>query len=619
MSLETVTHGTSTLRNHTLVIALPLVKALFFSPFANIWEHSFPEGLIAEGLKEREVEIVTVRCDGLYESFCVAMSAAGLTAEDSENKKQQVCNACIKRRNLLDKDFGFRNLITSKFLDENDYFTVKKFVEDASLDNWPELHLHGVPIGRYAAYEFLLNYKIMGTNVPPELFDTYLNQLRNSTLTLLAAEKILDTESPDFVITYNRLYGVNHAFLAVAEARGIPTYTLQGGGHITHRGETMSMFRESQTQFQLFESESWKNYQRTPIGKDEVDLVSSHFDGLLEGSSAFAYSSAFEAKEPQVLRDKFGILASSKVALIPMSSEDELNAAQLADLLPDTSARPNLFEDQFAWIRFVFGYAKTRPDVKFILRLHPRMYPNKRENVVAPVVARVMELIKEAPENIIINLPADNVSLYDLAQILDVVLGYRSSVGAELAAFGLPIVSPANKDFFTYPDEINRIGNSEKDYIEKLDYALNEGWSIENVRTSFRWYAYLFSRIAVDFSETVSAKPIAIRPKKPGLKLWLWRKMVFLVINYGPLIRERMALRGRSASQLSKDIFFDTISNGRSSVAESTVWPKLTGTFEEETLLLEGFLDKLCNGIWKDITDPLSLAGKIRVALHSKT
>lgn len=595
------------------------MKALFFSPFANIWEHSFPEGLVAEGLKENGLEIVTVRCAGLYESFCVAMSAAGLTAADAEKKKKQVCSACIKRRNLIDKDFGFNSLLTESFLDQRDFSIAQTLVDSATLENWPLLELNGIPIGRYAAYEFLLNHKIMGTDVPPELFQTYLNQLRNSVLTLLSAEKILDEEKPDFIITYNRLYGVNHAFLAVAELRGITTYSLQGGGHITHRGETMTMFKDSQTQFQLFESESWKKYQNTPIGKSEVDLVASHFEGLLEGSSAFAYSSAFEAKDPQILRNHFGIDENTKVVLIPMSSEDELNAAQLADLLPDTTNLPNLFEDQFAWIRYIFSYAELRPEVKFILRLHPRMYPNKRENVVAPVVAQVMELIKEAPENIIINLPSENVSLYDLMQILDVVLGYRSSVGAELAAFGIPVVSPANKDFSTYPHEINRTGYSTEEYSQLIDEALLVGWSLENVRTSFRWFAYLFSRIAVDFSESVNAKPIAIRPKKPGFRLWLWRKMVFLVITFGPLIRERLALRGRSASQLSKDVFFDTLANDRGSVAESIKWPTLKGTINQETELLEMYLANLCNGIWKDIKSENSLAGRIRKAIIIQT
>jgi hypothetical protein len=546
------------------------------------------------------------------------MSAAGLTAADSDKKKKQVCSACMKRRNLLDKDFGFRNLITENFLDSTDVAKVDELIDKATIRNWPTLQLHNIPIGKYAAYEFLLNYKIMGTNIPQDLFPVYLNQLKNSALTLLASEKIIASESPDVVLTYNRLYGVNHAFLAVAELQKIPTYTLQGGGHITHRGETMTMFKESQSQFLLFESESWINYQKSPIGESEFNLVSSHFEGLLEGSSAFAYSSAFEAQDPQKLREFFSIPSTVPVLLIPMSSEDELNAAILADLLPDTEGLPNLFHDQFDWIRYVFSYAASHPEFRFILRLHPRMYPNKRENVVAPVVHEVMKLIEEAPENIIINLPSDNVSLYDLMQIIDVVLGYRSSVGAELAAFGLPIVAPANKDFSTYPSEINRTGFTHDDYARKIDEAINEGWSIENVRQSFRWFAFLFSRIAVDFSESVSAKPIAIRPKKPGLRLWLWRKMVFLIINFGPLIREKIALRAKKTSSLSKAVFFDVIKNGRGSVAESQAWPMESYSLSKETQLLQKYLASLCDTIWKDIRDERSLAGKIRTALDPK-
>ncbi|MBA8829260.1 hypothetical protein [Alpinimonas psychrophila] len=591
------------------------MKALFFSPFSNIWEHSFPEALVAAGLHERGIDIVTVRCGGLYDSFCVAMSAAGLTAADTFHKRRQVCSACFRRRELVDSKFNFRSLITDDFLLPGDVEELDILVQSSTLENWPTLVLRNVPIGRYAAYEFLLNYKIMGTNIPEELFPIYREQLRNSAATLMAAERILDLERPDYVVTYNRLYGVNHAFLAVAELRGIPTYTLQGGSHITLRGETMSMFLESQTQFQVFGSHSWQEYRETPVGSSEISLVASHFEGLLEASSAFAYSSAFQASKPSHLRERFGIPAEAKVVLIPMSSEDELNAAQLANVLPDTTHRPNLFENQFEWIEFVFQYARTRPEVKFVLRLHPRMFPNKRESVVAPVVERVMELIETAPPNVIVNLPTDNISLYDLMQILDVVLGYRSSVGAELAAFGIPVVAPANRDFFTYPQEINRTAFTSEEFVIKLDAALEEGWSLENVRKAFRWYAFLFTRIASDFSGAVNAKPIAIRPKIPGFRLWLWRKMVFVIISYGPLVRERLALRNRETSRLSKDVFFDVMSHKRNSLAESTVWPKLTGSEQEESTLLQEHLTGLCEGMWKEIVEPNSLAGRIRIAL----
>lgn len=593
-------------------------KVLFFSPFANIWEHTFPESLIAEGLKTKSVEIVTVRCDGLFQDFCVAMSASGLTAAASLAKRKQVCAACRKRRDFTDRTFGFEALRLEKYIDVSDREEVETVVRATTRENWTSLALRGVPIGRYAAYEFLLNHKIVGTEIPVTLFAVYLDQLRNSCLTLLASDRILEREAPDAVITYNRLYGVNHAFLAAAEQRGIPTYSLQGGAHTIHRGETISMYLDSQTQFHVLEKPQWQKFKEQPIGDREVNLVSTHFLGLMEASSAFAYSSAFEASDPTELRTRLGITEYATVLLIPMSSEDELNAAELADLLPDRSSRPNLFEDQFAWIRFLFTFARDRPELTFILRLHPRMFPNKRENVVAPVVVKVIELIESAPENIVINLPTDNVSLYDIMQITDVLLGFRSSVGAELAAFGTPVVAPTNRDFFTYPDEINRTGFTEAGYAQEIETAIAAGWSIENMRVAYRWFAFLFTRMSIDFTESVNAKPIAIRPKKPGLRLWLWRKFVFLFIQFGPLIRERLALRHRATSQLSKDIAFDVISHTRGSVAESPLWPTLTGSVRAETEALDAQLQLLTETLWKNISTPHSLAGRISAYLRAR-
>jgi hypothetical protein len=594
------------------------MKALFFSPFANIWEHSFPESLVADGLQKQGVEVITVRCDRLFQDFCIAMSASGLNATDKLSKRRQVCSACIKRRSFIDQSFNFNSLTLEGYLSEEDYRTVSELIECTTIANWTTQKLHGIPIGKYAAYEFLLNYKILGTDIPVELFPVYLIQLKNSSLSLMAAERIIEETKPDRVITYNRLYGINHGFLAVAEKKGIPTYSIQGGGHVIHRGETITMFRDSQTQFQVLSSPNWEHYKNIPLGESDIHIVSTHLAGLREASSAFAYSSEYEARNPDELRTLWGIPNTAQVLLIPMSSEDELNAAELADLLPDRSLRPNVFNDQFEWLRFIFEFAMTQPDKKFILRLHPRMYPNKRENVTAPVLKKVLALIQDVPSNIIINYPTDDISLYDVMQIVDVTLGYRSTVGVELAAYGIPVVAPANRDFYTYPDDIQRVGFTQEEYVSQIHKALSEGWSLENMRKAYRWLSFLFTRMSVDFSESVNAKPSTIRPKKPGLKLWLWRKMVFIIIQFGPLVRERISMRNRTTSQLSKDVIFDVLSNSLPNLSDSRVWPEKVGDLEVENKELTNELNSMSTGIWSNIKTDHSLASKIRDYLNAR-
>jgi hypothetical protein len=240
------------------------------------------------------------------------------------------------------------------------------------------------------------------------------------------------------------------------------------------------------------------------------------------------------------------------------------------------------------------------------------MVPNKREQVLSPVVSKIMALRDEAPANVTFNMPADGIGLYDLMQIVDVLLNFRSSVGAELASFGIPVVVPANSDFYTYPGEINRIGRTRDEYRAHVIAALEEGWSIENARRAFRWYSFLFGRVDVDFSDAVSSRPIAIRPKKPGIRLWIWKKLVYVFLQYGPLIRERLALRSRSLSPTSQAILLDVVTSGRDSTSDSPLWPPIGATLEEETAALSGYLLGLCDTLWADIHDPRSLAGRIR-------
>ena len=588
------------------------MKVVFYSPFANIWEHSFPESLIAEGLVKQGVEVTVINCGTMLDLHCVAMSATGVTSTDSAAKKKQVCAACTKRRDLLAREMPFDTTVMDDRIEPSDRAAAQSAVDAATLDSWPDVMVDGVPLGRYAAYEFLLNYKLVGTTIPAELFGLYLNQLRMAVIVYFVSKRILAELAPDRVVVFNRLYSVNHAFCAAAERAGIPTYTLQGGGHITRRGETMTIYRDTSTLADVFHSTAWKVYSKRPIGAEEVALVGEHFSGLLEGSSAFAYSSAFEAADPGVLRDRLGIAAGKPVLLVPMSSEDEINAARLADALPESSGQGSLFDGQFDWIRFLLDYARQNEDRHIVIRLHPRMFPNKRDNVRSPIVDELMRLLADPPSNLTLNLPTDDISLYDLMQVVDVVLSYRSSVGIELAAFGIPVVVPSNADFFTYPEEINLVGHTQLEYAQMIDRAISEGWSIENTRRAFRWFAFLFSRIAVDFSDSVSARPIAIRPKKPGFRLWLWRKAVYVFIQFGPLVRERIALRNRRFPVSSQQLFVDVLANDRLNLADSTQWNPVVSTVAQETRLLDDYLASLASTLWKDISTPDSLTTRIR-------
>ncbi|MCF8540410.1 MAG: hypothetical protein K9H50_01420 [Aurantimicrobium sp.] len=591
-------------------------KLVVFSPFSNVWDHTYPEALITSGLARLGWDIAYLNCNGILDIHCVAMSAAGVNEFASPAVRSQICRACHKRRDLTNRHFGFQSSTIEDFLAAEDRTSIDAFVASVTPATWTELTVDGFPLGRYAVYEMWLHNKLVSPDLPPELWPIYLGQLRNTLTAYFASLRFLSDTKPDVAMVYNDHYSVNHAFTAAAKKLGITSYSIHGGWHMVHRSESMSMMRSDYTLADLFESPGWSSVREEPLNKSAVDLVAGHFDGLWAANSAFAYSSELEGTGSQKLRSQFGIAPEASVLLAAMSSEDELMGVTIIGVAPQSKVQKSLFSDQFEWIKFLIQFASTNPEYHLIVRLHPRMFPNKRELKMSPVVSELMELKAMAPGNITFNVPSDNVSLYDLIQIVDVVLNFRSSAGAELMALGLPVVVPANSNFYSYPNELNRIAHTKRDYEKLIRQAAKEGWSVDNARKAFRWYGFFFGRVSASFSETYTSRPTSIRPKKPGFRLWLWTKAIYVILQHGPLILERLALRRGALPTQTIRLFDDVLKNDLDTVSDSRLFASEQSSVDEETRFLEEFFTGLLAVQWKDVDEENSLAGRVRAALN---
>lgn len=587
-------------------------QLIIFSPFSNIWDHTFPEALVASGLRKEGWDVSYINCDGLLSFHCVAMSAASIDEHANQSQKDQICKACHKRRNLSNNHFGFENQNIEAYITSEITAQVQNIIAEVTPSNWTEVSIDDVPLGRYAIYEMWLNNKLVSTEIPKDLWPVYVGQLTNTLNVYLAAKRLFENADAKAAIVYNDHYSVNHAFVAAASKYGVDAYSIHGGWHMLHRAESLSMMKSSYTMADIFKSNGWKAFRSKPIDSKTVDLVSSHFDGLWAANSAFAYSSGLEGTDPETIRAKFEISSEKKVLLASMSSEDEISGVELIGVVPKTSKSKSLFLDQISWIKFLIRFAKENQHFHLIIRLHPRMFPNKREQKLSPVVAELMSLRDISPSNVSFNIPQDQVGLYDLAQIVDVSLNYKSSVGAEMMALGIPVVVPSNTNFYTYPDELNKTANSIEEFESLINEASSQGWTIENARKAFRWYGFLFDRVSVNFSETYTARPTSLRPKKPGLRLFLWKKMVHLVLQYGPLIREKISLRRKPLPKNSILLFSDVLERELDSVSESDIWEFLNSNIENETASLNFFFNSLIENKWSKISDDNSLAGRIK-------
>jgi hypothetical protein len=485
------------------------------------------------GFSELSHEVEVVRCTGAFSSHCVAMSASNIHFDSFSMGKKLVCRTCRKRSDLIDKTENGLRINFDDEIEPADIVTARLFTADATSENWSSLVFEGIPVGKIASYEIFLTHKIDSIWIPESVWPEFQANLVNTVLVVMVAKKILTKSNPDRVVVYNSLYALNNAYTSVAESLGIPTFTLQGGPHVSRRPSTLTCFSSPNAMFLSTYSKEGSDWLRQPSDRKAILIASEHLQNLLIGESAFAYSAKSSSHSRARISKLIAIDSHRPVLVALLSSEDEFFAANLVGAIPRIEDWRVVFESQNEWIKWLIHYAERYPQIDLVIRIHPRLMPNKRENKLAPYVRELENLLSTIPSNVKVNWPSDEISLYDLMQYTDVVLNKRSSAGLEMMAYGLPVVLPGDEFLFSCPPDICLVAKDKEDYERLINKAIGDGWSLENVRKAFRWLGFVFNATTVDILESGNSRISSIRPKKSQLMIRLWRWLAFAFIQSG--------------------------------------------------------------------------------------
>ena len=143
----------------------------------------------------------------------------------------------------------------------------------------------------------------------------------------------------------------------------------------------------------------------------------------MAGKSAFVYSSPFNPKSTaHSTRVKLGVHGGSKTILMSLSSTDEILAAKTIKRGLALNYPGMVFENQFQWVSETIAWASTRPEIRLIVRLHPRDLPNKRDSVLSQQHAKWMGLLAALPPNVVVNHPNQQISFREVCMISDVLV-----------------------------------------------------------------------------------------------------------------------------------------------------------------------------------------------------
>lgn len=475
---------------------------LFFSPSADIWEHSFPEGLVAELLKKEGSAVTMVRCRGALRPLCPSAQAAKIAADAPEQEQRAVCERCNAKGRLMDDKLGLRHVELDDYVRQGDEEAIATLLREANAErhrlqadgDFDRLKIEGKPVGRTALYELILRHKKNDFEFSDSIWSEYLLFLQMAARASLVSERLLGELKPDRVSVYNSLYVPHRAFCLRARAMGIEQYFMHAGTNLARQHGTLMIGKDFTWGYLADLATRFDVYRDRPVSRAVIEDVTRHFLCLLGSQNSFVFSVA-RSRQYLDLRRRYGIGEDQKFIVASTSSYDERFAVESVNASKPSSKL--LFPRILDWVTHLVELAKTHPEWFVLIRVHPREFPNRRDQVQSEHSRRMKELLTDLPANVSVNWPDDNLSLYDLAQEADLFLNAWSSVGKEMTLLGLPVViySP---EIVLYPISLNLVGTTADTYLQAIEQALRQGWSFERCRMAYRWYGLEFSRSCVD-------------------------------------------------------------------------------------------------------------------------
>jgi hypothetical protein len=501
------------------------LKILFFTPHVALWVHTAPEVYLAKSLAELGHSVSYMTC-GRAQHYCAPMTARRLAAGCSADEADSVCRACETGVANIQRFSNFEMFRLVDWLSLTDRKECDEVAEEAVNQKNLDLVVAGVSVGKVALYEFTLAHKKMSTELTISQWAEYQIYLSNALLTMRAFARYLEKHTPDVIATFSPQYSNINSCMQLAIAKGIKVLFMESGTNLSHRLGTMRVWDWGIHKLVNPALQYWNRSALNPVSTFTAQAVTGHFRQLLSGQHFAVFSAPYSGSTG--IRNKWPISSNQKVLLMTLSSYDEAYAALLIDAFPQEKVFSDVFKTQAEWVKATIEWVRERPDLFLVIRVHPRDFPNKREQGRSEQSYMLEGLLRDVPENVHVNWPSEAVSLYELLEDTDVILTGWSVTAMEGLILGIPIVTYDEK-LPSYPRDIMWTGRSENDYYQNIDNALRQGWSIENVVNGYRWLAYNFVDCTICVSEHFGDHELANRTEVQ--KLWTRVKNKFPLVG----------------------------------------------------------------------------------------
>jgi len=424
-------------------------KLLLVEPYNQIFRHQ--EVVLAFGLaaKAHEFQVARVSCKGLLKANCLSHQYLGSNLEAPLSQKLEICSNCSNSNERIQQIFPFSEHNLENFIRVENIAEIDGLMQEYDIRKNDSLKVQNIPVGRFAMYDTILRFKIMQLNtvLTQPASDYYRATLKNCLLMYYSISNLLESESFDYLAVFNSLYSFNQTICAVAKDHNIIPISLSASSNSKNPyARVLISGKDHSRTYQISRYLSKENNAATFKKKMFARTYLKHQEkSTLPWQYSVKESTASSKGYLQELRD---ISRHKKIIFCPLSSSDEVNAYMAG--VPSVSRQnlgesliSNPYTNQIEFVEDILACASKNPNFYFVIRLHPRMFSNKREKLNSDEGAKLMEYLNFATKdltNLIFHSGA-NVSIYDELKLANLVLNYMSSVGLDSMLLNIPTIT----------------------------------------------------------------------------------------------------------------------------------------------------------------------------------
>jgi hypothetical protein len=392
-------------------------------------------------LQERDgAEVSLLSCGRALDRCTNSISLPDpVPAGEVERFRGEHCSKCLRRQS----GFGATELLQVKL--PNDELSAEQQAHlaelravlrsEGQLASVIERELHGLPVARFAFFDFCIAFKVSQLTLLSEAWQEIFLQIAADLLRIANFLRRIESRRFDEIYYTNGNYSANAWVRHLWQQRARFTSIEHVFSCQTFWNRVF--FEPDRLPIVAIWPSMCKSMTENSIGPEAVRRALEIFGHRFFGQDFNSYT-RFQSDDPttqkfNAFRERF-----PTVLALFLSSGDELNSHIFTHgFQPDRS----FYFDQSEMLKDLAG--RLGPEVGLVVRVHPRLSPNARNQILSREAEEIQFLLKElsAQDNVMVVYPDDKTSSYYLMLRSDLVFITWSTIGMESLVAGKPCLS----------------------------------------------------------------------------------------------------------------------------------------------------------------------------------